>query len=108
MVGRRAPVRKSRPIIHICRHIAARWKIQCAPEMQCVPLIVVEQKEASRWREISQSTVHGAEPFGDLIRVRQVDLSPISYPRRPDCEFPPYNPRAIYGQREENVRISDI
>jgi len=64
MPRRGIAVRKSRRVIDIGRRIAVPRKAQRAAEMQGIALVVIEQEESARRREIGQSAANRSEAFG--------------------------------------------
>lgn len=49
-------IKKARAVTNIAGNVTPRWKIDRKASAQCVPLIVIEEEEICRWREVRQST----------------------------------------------------
>src|SRR6266478_2174063 len=67
MVRRRVAIRKARRVVNIGGRVAAPRQIHRPAEVQGIALVVIEQKEVARRREIRQAAVDGAYSFRHLV-----------------------------------------
>src|SRR6266478_5740841 len=67
MVRRRVAIRKAGRVVNIGGRVAAPRQIHRPAEVQGIALVVIEQKEVARRREIRQAAVDGAYSFRHLV-----------------------------------------
>ena len=69
-------------------------------------LIVIEQKEISRRREVSQAASYRALPFDFLPRISQMKSAPAKQERRARRNLECSNARPGNSQGKENIRVA--
>src|SRR5580692_2433771 len=102
------PVRESRRIVHIGRRVGMPRQVVLSPDVQRVPLIVIQQPKSIAKRKVGQPAINIPKPKCQLVRIRQINLCPIPNPWRTQCQLPPIDPRALNCHRKKQVRIVEV
>src|SRR3984893_11162984 len=90
---RRIPILKPRSVIHVRRSVAAPRQSKVAPDVQSIPLVMIQQKITGirGGSKIRESAVDRSSPLYNLVRIRHVQLTAFGDPRRMQCQFPSSN-----------------
>ena len=75
-------VTESRAVIDVGGDVGAPRQRNVRSDIERVGLIVIESEERSRRRKVRQSTGNRQSAVGDLVRVREMDLSAVGDARR--------------------------
>src|SRR5580704_15707207 len=102
-VRRGIAVREPRSIIDISRNERLPWQRILPADMQRVSLVVIEQPKAITEREVRQTSVDVSKAQCKLVGIGQVELSPVVGTRRPQCQLPAIDARALNRNREKDV-----
>ena len=75
-------IEKARAVADVCRNVAACRQIDRKAGAQRVALVVIEEEEIRRRREVGQPTGYRALAFRVLVRVREIELAVLEELRR--------------------------
>src|ERR1051326_5453 len=108
MVWRVVAIQKTRTVSNGGRSKSAARKIKHQTGAQRMALIVIEQEEISRWREVSQPASDRTLSFKFLPRISQMKSAMAKQERRARRNFQCSNARPINGQGKENIRVAEL
>ena len=104
---RAVAIKQAGAIADVCGNIAARRQVDRKAGTQRVSLIMIEEKQILRWREVSQSTGDRTLSLRKLVRVGEIELTFLEELRRPRRHLERSNPRSFNGQRKKDVRVAE-
>src|SRR6266480_1651538 len=65
-------IEKTRAVTYVCGNVGARRQIDGKARAQRMALIVIEEEQVFRRREVSESAGHSTKPLQALARVSQI------------------------------------
>ena len=100
-------IRKAGTVVHVGGCESALGQSNGSAYVQSVSLVVIEDEEARRWREVGEAAADRSYRLGDLVGVSKVNVSAVPKLWGAQGQLPTLNAGAINRKREENVGFAN-